>query len=152
MHEINALLGADRKHKSRDRPIVEVNQLRCRRDRPREFTWTSTDLPPPSRKRDSPQGRRNRFQSRRNAPETDICWICFQSNSGVDPAGHHHQPLLSAVLQGGIVCHPNAESLLGLSFQAEGRAPEACRVCTKFRFWNHHLGAKAFTSASEQKG
>jgi len=25
MHEINAPLGADRKHKSRDRPIVEVN-------------------------------------------------------------------------------------------------------------------------------
>jgi hypothetical protein len=33
-------------------------------------------------------------------------------------------------LQGGIFCHPNAESDLGLSLQAEGRAPEACRVCT----------------------
>jgi hypothetical protein len=63
------------------------------------------------------KARRNRFQSRRNAPETDICWICFQSNSGVDHAGQHHQPLLPAVLQGGIVCHPNAESDLGLSLQ-----------------------------------
>jgi hypothetical protein len=33
----------------------------------------------------------------------------------VDHAGHHHQPLLSAVLQGGIVCDSDAAPHLGLS-------------------------------------
>jgi hypothetical protein len=34
---------------------------------------------------------------------------------GFDHAGHHHQPPLSAILQGGAIRHSNAESSLDLS-------------------------------------
>ena len=87
-------------------------------------TRTSTD-PPPHENGMARKARRNRFRPRRSAPETDIWWICFQSNSGVDHAGHHHQPLLSAVLQGGIVRHSDAAPDLGLSFRTQKKRAEA---------------------------
>ena len=43
----------------------------------------------------------------------------------VDHAGHHHQPLLSAVLQGGIVRHSDAAPDLGLSFRTQKKRAEA---------------------------
>jgi hypothetical protein len=43
----------------------------------------------------------------------------FGENSEVDHAGHHHQPLLSAVLQGGIVRHSNADPLSGFELTAQ---------------------------------
>jgi len=59
MHEIkiNALQDAGCKHRSRQRPIVEVDQTRDSAGLSLgALTRTSTHWPPPSRKRDGQQG------------------------------------------------------------------------------------------------
>ena len=60
--------------------------------------------------------RRGETVFNRDETRLKLTFACFQSNSGIDHAGHH-QPLLPAVLQGGIICHPNAESDPGLNLQ-----------------------------------
>jgi len=55
------------------------------------------------------QGNETILPPKRNQAETDVCSVVGRSNTGFDHGGVHHQPVLSAVLQGSAIGHPNAE-------------------------------------------